>query len=139
MHEQSTQKNRTRTKLEFKSSIGLHSSLHLDGVALLEGVVEDARRVDDLPPQILVVGVAHEERLGGEGVGLHLDVRTRYLVDEARLAHVGEAGDQDGPRVRVDGGKTTEVLADLQFGLKCLLIFNHIHLILRGDWSESDP
>ena len=76
--------------MEYKSSVGLHSSLHLDGVALLEGVVEDARRVDDLPPQILVVGVAHEERLGGEGVGLHLHISSRDLVDEAGLANIGK-------------------------------------------------
>ena len=44
--------------------------LHLDGVALLEGVVEDAGGVDDLPPQVAVVAVADEERFGGEGVGL---------------------------------------------------------------------
>ena len=112
-HAGTKQPKKTRTRTKFKSSIGFHSSLHLDGVALLERVVEDARRVDDLPPQILVVGVAHEERLGGEGVGLHLDVRARYLVDEARLAHVGKAGDQDGPGIWIDGGKTTEVLANL--------------------------
>ena len=76
-------------------------------------MVQDARRVDDLPTQVLVVGVPHEERLGGEGVGLHLDVGARYLVDEARLTNVGEAGYQDGPRVRVDGRKATEVLTDL--------------------------
>ena len=44
--------------------------LHLDGVALLEGVVEDAGGVDDLPPQVAVVAVADEEGLGGEGIGL---------------------------------------------------------------------
>ena len=93
-------------------------------------MVQDARRVDDLPPQVLVVGVPHEERLGGEGVGLHLDVGARYLVDEARLADVGEAGYQDGPRVRVDGWKTTEMLTDLQFGVKSIVISTLLNVIV---------
>ena len=99
------------------------SSLHLDGIPLLERVVQDARCVDDLPPQVLVIGVPHEERLGGEGVGLHLDVCASYLVDETRLANVGEASYQDGPRVRVDGWKATEVLADLQFGVQLTILY----------------
>ena len=48
--------------------------LHLDGVALLEGVVEDAGSVDDLPPQVAVVAVADEEGFGGEGIGLDVCV-----------------------------------------------------------------
>ncbi len=36
--------------------------LHLDGVALLQGMVKDSGRVDDLPAQILVVGVADVQR-----------------------------------------------------------------------------
>lgn len=42
--------------------------LHLDGVHLLEGVVQDTGCVDDLPSEVLVVHVSDEERLGGEGV-----------------------------------------------------------------------
>ena len=112
-----------------RSKVQCVSSLHLDGIPLLERVVQDARRVDDLPPQVLVIGVPHEERLGGEGVGLHLDVGARYLVDEARLADVGEAGYQDGPRVRVDGWKTTEMLTDLQFGVKSIVISTLLNVI----------
>ena len=39
-----------------KGGEGTHR-LHLDGVALLERVVEDARRVDHLPTQVFVVRV----------------------------------------------------------------------------------
>ena len=53
--------------------------LHLDGVALLQRPVQQAGRVDDLPAQVLVVHVAHEERLGGERVGLHVHIRARHL------------------------------------------------------------
>ena len=77
-------------------------------------MVEDTWRVDDLPPEVLVVRVTHEERLGGKGVGLHLDIGARYLVDEARLANVGESRDQDGPRVWVDGRKAAEMLPHLK-------------------------
>jgi hypothetical protein len=87
--------------------------LHLDGVAVLERVVENAGRVDDLPAQVLVLGVAHKERLCGEGVRLDLDVCARDLVDEARLAHVREPGHKERSRVGVDRGQTREMLADL--------------------------
>lgn len=35
------------------------------------------------------------------------------LVDEAGLADVGEAADDDGPGVRVNGGKTGQMLPHL--------------------------
>ena len=87
--------------------------LHLDRVALLEGLVEDARRVDDLPAHVLVVHVAHVQRLGRERVRLHLDVGARHLVHEGRLADVRVARDDDRARGGVDGGEAHHVLPDL--------------------------
>ena len=55
----------------------------------------------------------HEQGLCCERVGLDLDIRPGDLVDEAGLAHVGEAGDQDGAGVGVDRGKTGEMLPHL--------------------------
>eukprot|EP00962_Isochrysis_galbana_P021975 scaffold6512_cov132-Isochrysis_galbana.AAC.3 len=74
--------------------------LHLDGVALLERLVQHARRVDDLPAQVLVVHVAHEERLCGEGVRLHVNVCARHAVHERRLADVGVACEMGSARAR---------------------------------------
>jgi hypothetical protein len=56
--------------------------LHLDGVHLLEGVVENSGSVDNLPAEVLVVHVSNEERLGGKGVRLNVDVGAGDLVDE---------------------------------------------------------
>ena len=58
--------------------------------------------------------MSNEQRLGGERVRLHLHVCPGDLVDEAGLAHVGEARDQDGAGVGVDRGQTGQVLADLK-------------------------
>ena len=41
-----------------------------------------------LPSQIFVVSVPDVEALGGEGVGLHLNISSCDLVYEARLANV---------------------------------------------------
>lgn len=87
--------------------------LHLDGVSLLERMIEYAGRVDHLPPQVLVVRVADVERFGGERVGLHFDVGVGDLVEERRLAHVREAAYEQGARVRIDGGQAGQVLANL--------------------------
>ena len=87
--------------------------LHLDRVHLFERVVEHAGRVDDLPPEVLVVHVPDKERLGRERVRLHVDIGPRDLVDERALADVGVAADQQRPRVGVDRGQTRNVLPDL--------------------------
>mmetsp|Transcript_35797 Transcript_35797/g.54860 ORF Transcript_35797/g.54860 Transcript_35797/m.54860 type:complete len:314 (-) Transcript_35797:574-1515(-) len=50
------------------------NSLHLNSVSLVQLVVEQARSVDNLPVGVFVVGVTHEQTLGGERVGLHVDV-----------------------------------------------------------------
>ena len=46
--------------------------------------------ISHLPSEILVVSVTHIQALGGEGVGLDLDIRTGDLIDEAGLADIRE-------------------------------------------------
>ena len=87
--------------------------LHLDGVHLLEGVVEDSGRINGTEPKVRVVKVPHKQALGGEGIRLHVDIRARDALQERRLARVGEAADDKSPRVGVDGRETAEMLADL--------------------------
>jgi hypothetical protein len=56
--------------------------LHFDGVTLIESVVEYTGGVDDLPTRVLVVSVSHEQVLGGEGVGLHINLGVRHIVNK---------------------------------------------------------
>ena len=87
--------------------------LHLDGVAVLDRVVQNARRVDDLPANVRVVHVTEEERFRGERVRLHVHVRSGHCVHEARLPHVRKPAQDQGAISRVDGRKTVHVLAHL--------------------------
>lgn len=48
--------------------------LHLDGVPLLQRMIQDAWRIYHLPAEVPVVHVTDKQRLGGEGVGFHLNV-----------------------------------------------------------------
>ena len=66
-----------------------------------------------LPPQIFVIHVADEERLRRESIRLHVDIRTGDVVHERRLADVGVPGENECPRVGVDGWKPAQVLAHL--------------------------
>mmetsp|Transcript_1305 Transcript_1305/g.3751 ORF Transcript_1305/g.3751 Transcript_1305/m.3751 type:complete len:542 (-) Transcript_1305:698-2323(-) len=77
--------------------------LHFDGIALLEGMIEDAGSVNDLPTQVPVVTVTHEEGFGGECIGLHIDIGAGDLVHERRLADVGEAAHEEGAGVGIEG------------------------------------
>lgn len=88
-------------------------TLHLDGVHLLERVVQDTGRIDGLETEVLVVEVADEERLRGESVGLDVDVGAGDGAQEARLADIRVTADEQGAGVGVDGGETAQVLADL--------------------------
>ena len=87
--------------------------LHLDCVHLLELVVEHPRGVDYLVAEVLVLGVADVERLGGEGVGLDLDVGLADAVDETRLPHVGIPRQENGPLVGVNRWQPTHMLPHL--------------------------
>lgn len=88
-------------------------TLHLDGVHLLERVVQDTGGIDGLEAQVLVVEVADEQGLGCEGIGLDIDVGAGDAAQEARLADIGVAADEQGAGVGVDGGQTAEMLANL--------------------------
>jgi len=88
-------------------------SLHLNGVSLIQRVVENTWRVDDLPPCVLVVCVAHKQVLCREGVRLHVDISIGDIVDEAGLANIWEASDDESPRVRVNRWQPAQMLSDL--------------------------
>ena len=66
--------------------------LHLDGIPVLEGLVQDPGGVYDLPAQVLVVSVSHVQGLGRERIRLHFHVSPRDTVHERGLAHIGEPG-----------------------------------------------
>lgn len=89
------------------------NGLHFDRVLLLERMVQDSWRIDDLPAEVVVIGVPNEERFGGEGVRLNFDVRSGDLVNEARLSDVGKSRDEERSRVRVDRRQARQVLANL--------------------------
>ena len=81
--------------------------LHLDGVHLLERVIEETGGVDGLKAKVPVIEMTDEETLGGEGVRLHVDVGAGDGAEEAGLADVGVTTDEKGAGVGVDGGETS--------------------------------
>ena len=89
------------------------NALHLDRIHLLKRMIKDPWCVDDLPPQILVVEVTDEERLGGESVWLHVDIRTRYFINEGRLPDVRVSAYEERARVGVDSRETGYMLSHL--------------------------
>ena len=76
--------------------------LHLDCVALVKWMVKDAWRIDHLPASVLIVCVTDEQVLSRERIGLNIDVRICNIIDEAGLADIGEASDNQCARVSVD-------------------------------------
>ena len=75
--------------------------LHLNGVALIQRVVEYAWCINNLPTCVLVVGVANKQILSRERVRLHVDVSVGNIVDEAGLSDVREAGYYQCPCISV--------------------------------------
>lgn len=57
-------------------------SLHFNSVSLIERVVKHSRSIKDLPTSIFVISVSHEQVLGGESVGLDINVGVTDVVDE---------------------------------------------------------
>lgn len=100
-------------------------TLHFNGVHLVERVVQDTGGIDDLPSEVLVVEMAHEEGFGGEGVRLNIHICSSDLVHKARLADIGVTTAQQCSGGRVNGGETAHVLPDLfQIGQWVFLSFN---------------
>ena len=59
------------------------NGLHLNGVSLVERVVQNTWSVNNLPSGVLVIGVTDEQVLGGESIGLNINIGIRDIVDEA--------------------------------------------------------
>lgn len=87
--------------------------LHLNCIHLLQRMVEDSGSVDGLETEVLVVEVTDEQTLRRECVRLHINIRSGNALQEAGLSNIGIAANQQRSRVRVDGGQTTQMLADL--------------------------
>mmetsp|Transcript_29777 Transcript_29777/g.70853 ORF Transcript_29777/g.70853 Transcript_29777/m.70853 type:complete len:342 (-) Transcript_29777:115-1140(-) len=86
---------------------------HLDAVPVLQGMVQNARSVDDLPLHVVVVQVSNEQRLGCEGILLHVHIRIGDNVHERGFPHVGIACQDQGPGGRIDGRQAPQVLPHL--------------------------
>lgn len=112
-------------------------TLHLNGVHLLQRVVQNTRRVDDLPSQVLVIQMTNEQRLGGEGVRLDIHVRAGDLVNEGRFADVGVSTDDEGSGIGVDGGETGDMLTDLLEVRKRVFLAAHDRSHSGGQMSAS--
>ena len=65
-------------------------------------MVENAWRIDHLPASILIVSVSDEEVLSRERVGLDVDIRICNIIDEAGLADIREASDDQCACVSVN-------------------------------------
>ena len=76
-------------------------------------MIQNAGRIDDLEPHVLIVQMTHEEGFGRESIRLHIHVCVRHLVHEGRLAYIRVSGEDERSRGWVDGGKTSQVLTDL--------------------------
>jgi hypothetical protein len=57
-------------------------TLHFDCVHFLERMIQDSGRIDYLPPEVLIVHMTNEERLGRESVRLNIYICSCNLVDE---------------------------------------------------------
>lgn len=60
-----------------------------------------------------MIHMSYEQRFGGEGVGLDVDVCAGYFVHEGGFTDVRVTGYEEGAGVRVEGREAGEVFADL--------------------------
>ena len=89
------------------------NTLHLNCVHILQWVVQDSGSIDHLPAKVFIIQMAHEERFGGESIGLYVDVCAGNFVDERGFSDVWVATNEEGPGIWVYGGKARDVLANL--------------------------
>lgn len=87
------------------------NGLHLNGVTLIEWVIKNTWRVNDLPARVLVVGVTNEQVLCRESVWLNVNVSVRDIVDEARFTDVGETTNDKSSRVSIDRWQSAQMLS----------------------------
>lgn len=81
--------------------------MHFDGVALVQRMVKDTWGVDHLPPSVLIVSMTHKQVLGRKCVRLDVNISIGNIVDEAGLADVWEASDDQRASVGIDLGQST--------------------------------
>ena len=77
-------------------------SLHFNSVSLIERVVKYSRSIKDLPASIFIIGVTNEQVLGGESVGLDINVSVRNVVNERRFTNVGESSHDQSAGISVN-------------------------------------
>ena len=70
--------------------------LHLNGVSLVQSMVQNTGRVKYLPTRVFVFCVTDEQILGSEGIGLHINFGVCDVVHETGLTDVGETSYNEG-------------------------------------------
>ena len=77
-------------------------SLHLDRVSLVERMIQNTWRVNNLPSGVLVVSVTDEQVLGCESIRLHINISIRDIIDEAGLSDIWETSHNQSSRVCIN-------------------------------------
>ncbi len=58
------------------------NTLHLNRVHILQRVIQDTGRIDDLPSKVFIIQMSHKEGFCGKSVGLDVNVGPSDFVDE---------------------------------------------------------
>mmetsp|Transcript_61413 Transcript_61413/g.163386 ORF Transcript_61413/g.163386 Transcript_61413/m.163386 type:complete len:205 (-) Transcript_61413:121-735(-) len=76
-------------------------------------MVENTRRIDHLPPHVVVIQVPHEQRLRRKRVWLHVHIGRGDNVHKGTLSDVWVASEDQRSSRRVDGRQSAQMLSDL--------------------------
>lgn len=87
--------------------------LHLNVVHLLSRTIKNTGSINSLESQVLVVEVTNVQRLGGESIGLDLNISSGDRSEEGRLTHIRVTANQQSSGIGINGRKTAQMLSNL--------------------------
>mmetsp|Transcript_9043 Transcript_9043/g.20113 ORF Transcript_9043/g.20113 Transcript_9043/m.20113 type:complete len:290 (-) Transcript_9043:7-876(-) len=98
---------------------------HLNTVAILQRMIQDAGSINHLPLHVVVVQMTNEQGLGGESIRLDIHIGIGDNVHERGLPNVGVACQNQCPCCRIDRWQSAQVLSHLfQEGQGALELFD---------------
>ena len=87
--------------------------LHFDRVSLIQRMIQNTGRINNLPTRIFIIRMTHEQALRRKSIGLHINIGISHIINQTRFTNIRIARQKERPRIRIDARQPAQMLPHL--------------------------
>jgi len=87
--------------------------LHFDRVSLIQRVIQNTGRINNLPARIFIIRMTHEQALRSESIRLHINIGISHIINQTRFTNIRIARQNERARIGINARQPSQMLPHL--------------------------